>query len=119
MRVVATGVHDTRRLRSVLDVVFFENRQGIHVGTQENGFPLAAPADEAGHASLRNAGAHILETKRAQPVGHDAGRADLLKRQFRVLVKIAPIRHYTGHDLVDFVAQRRRLNHLSHLIVLL
>jgi hypothetical protein len=72
--------------------------------------------DEAGHASLRNAGAHILNTKRAQPVGHDAGRADLLKRQFRVLVKIAPIRHYTGHDLVDFVAQLRRLNHLIVLL---
>jgi hypothetical protein len=27
-------------------------------------------------------------------------------------VKIAPVRHHTGHHLVDFVAQRRRLNHL-------
>jgi hypothetical protein len=33
-----------------------------------------------------------------------------------MLVKITPVRHHTGHDLVDIVAQRRRL---SHLIVLL
>ena len=43
VRVVAAGVHDARRLRPVLDVVLFENRQGIHVGAQEDGLPLARP----------------------------------------------------------------------------
>jgi hypothetical protein len=117
VRVVAAGVHDAWCLRPVLDVVLLENRQGIHVGSQKDGFPPAwlPPADDPGHAGLRDASAHIFDAKRAQPVGHDPSRAHLLKRQLRMLVKIAPVCHHAGHDLVDIVAQRR----LSHLVVLL
>ena len=37
MRVVATGVHYARRLRTVWDIILFVNRQCIDIGANRNG----------------------------------------------------------------------------------
>ena len=113
MRVVTAGVHDAGRLRSVVDLVLFKDRQRIHIGAQQDCWPTAAlaAADETGDAGLGDAGAHVFDAQGAQPVGHDAGRAEFLVSQFRMLVQITPVGDHTGQNLVDVLPQSC-LNHL-------
>ena len=111
--VVTAGVHDAGRLRSVVDLVLFKDRKRIHIGAQQDCWPIAAlaAADETGHAGLGYTGAHVFDAEGAQPVRHDAGRAEFLVSQFRMLVQITPVGDHAGQDLVDVLPQSC-LNHL-------
>ncbi len=114
VRVVPAGVHDAGRLRSVVDLVLLMDGQRIHIGAQQDCWPIAAlaAADETSHAGLGDTGAHIFDTERPQPVRHDAGRADFLKSKFWMLVQITPVGDHTGQDLVDVLPQTGCLSHL-------
>lgn len=59
--VVAAGVHDARRLRTVRALVLFRQGQSINIGAQEQNRTGQGTANEARYACFGN-GAHVFNT---------------------------------------------------------
>ncbi len=93
MCIVPAGMHDVRRLRAIGHVVFFLDRQRVHIGTDAD--HRAAFAQVADYARLADAGLR-LDAKLGEGIGHQAGGALFLKAEFWMHVDVTP----PGNDLV-------------------
>ena len=87
--VMAAGVHQARALAGPGGAGGFGDRQRVHVGAQANAGGALATHQLADHPGATQAGRHRIAPA-AQLVGHQRAGAVLLKRQFGVLVDVAP-----------------------------
>ena len=104
--VVPAGVHDAdlfavplaARLAGKGQVHFLAHRQAVHVGAQRHHRAGQRPLEQAHHAGVGHARAHLVQAQRAQVIGDHAGGAELAVAQFGVLMQIAPPGDDGGFD---------------------
>src|ERR1041385_1708343 len=89
MRIMSTGMFDTRHKRFVRHVNRLVDRQGIHVGAQRDYSAGLPTLEQRYNAMLRNIGSDLIESERSQSVGNHTRRALLVIRKLGVHVKIA------------------------------
>ena len=82
MPVMPAGVHNSRRLRCELQTRFLLNGQRVHIRTPRHSPTRLAAPQQADDARACDFGLHVVQPQRPQPVGHDAGCAELLEAQF-------------------------------------
>src|SRR5688572_25146861 len=112
MRVVPAGVHRARSLALIGHVVQLGDRQRIHVGAKHDALPRSLAAmQDADDAGLGDAGLHLIEVVRAQPLGDEAGSLLLPESELRVLVEIAPVGNDSRSDLLGALTQLHDTHH--------
>ena len=89
VRVVAAGMFDAGHERFVGHVNRFVDRQGVHVRAHGDAGTGLGALEQRHDAVSGDAGLDLIETQRAQPVGHDTRGALLAIGQLRVHVEVA------------------------------
>ena len=117
--VVAAGVHDADRLavplrlhlRGEREVDLLGHRQRVHVGAQRHHRAGQRALQQADHAGVGDAGAHLVEAEPLQVLGDDAGGAELAVAELGVGMDVASPGDHPALDLlgggVDLVGERR------------
>ena len=98
--VVAAGMHLSRVLARMLENILLGHGKGVHVRAKANGAAgtgraLAPTTHHAHHTSAPDAHMHLIHRHFPQGVGHDLGRAVLLKLEFGVCVDVSSDAHET------------------------
>src|SRR5207248_1639576 len=90
--VVSAGVHPPIMARAMRELVFFVERQRIHVGAQTDR-AVAGPRLESAHEARRRDAARDLDAEGFQALGNEIRGALLLEAEFRMGMEVpAPLR---------------------------
>ena len=95
------GVHHPFVERLVVDIALFDDRQRVHVGAQGDDLARLAAAQDADHAGAPDAGLHLIDSQRTQPLGDELARLVLLKPELRMLVQETAIGDHSWQQLID------------------
>src|SRR5262245_14989880 len=113
MPIMPTGMHHTRSLRAICDIVGFVDRQRVHVEAQQHSaLARLSASHEADDTGFAHTGHHFI-AKRAKLLGHNSRRANLLKSKLRVRMQVAPDRDQLIGKFLCFRKKRR-----SHVLLL-
>jgi hypothetical protein len=89
VRIVSAGVHDTRDLRSVLPPRNLVERQGIHVGAQQQRRPRPGTLQIRHHAGPADTSSRF-EPDRAQPASNQIRSLRLGESELGAAMQRAP-----------------------------
>jgi hypothetical protein len=115
--VVAATVHQAALRAAPREVVFFAQRQGVHICAQPDRLArcrLAAAANNADHAGLGDAGVHLVDATNTQCVRHALRGANLFEAELRVRVKVAPERGKFRMHLAEAREQAAGTGQMQH-----
>ena len=94
MAVMSAGVHFSRILGAVVDLVELVNIERVHIRTQTDrpGFVARClpGAQNADHAGLGDPGMHLIEPEFGEFFGDQRGGPNFLERGFRMGMDVSP-----------------------------
>jgi hypothetical protein len=89
MAVMAAGMHNTILGGTMVKIIPFHNRQGIHICAQAYRPGLVTDLEDANDSGLANASGH-LNAEFLQLGGHECSRALFLQTKFGMGMNITP-----------------------------
>ncbi len=98
MTVMAASVHLTGCHRGIIEGVLLNNRQCIHICSNQNRRAILISLKYGDHSGFADSGLYF-QTQPGKFLSNDTSGANFLKGQFWVLVKITAARH-------QFIAHR-------------
>ena len=111
--IMTTGVHYTRVLACVLNIVLFQDWQGVHIGPDQHitSGTFRGSLHQASDAGTTDPCADILNPELLEALAHELGGLELLESELRILMQMATIGDDSWQELIHLLSDFGDIGH--------